>query len=68
MQIKRDKYIKDLELHRENGLVKVITGVRRCGKTYLLFNLFKEELLASGINSSHIIELALDLEEKSLDF
>ncbi len=65
MEIKRDKYVKDLELRRENGMVKVVTGIRRCGKTYLLFNLYKEKLLNSGVDSSQIIELALDLEENS---
>ena len=65
VEIKRDKYVSDLELRRENGMVKVITGIRRCGKTYLLFNLFKEKLLNSGVDSSQIIELALDLEDNS---
>ena len=65
MKISRDKYVNDLEVRRENGMVKVVTGVRRCGKTYLLFNLFKKSLLASGVDESHIVELALDLQENA---
>ena len=65
MRISRDKYVNDLEVRRENGMVKVVTGVRRCGKTYLLFDLFKESLLASGVDESHIVELALDLQENA---
>ena len=45
---------------RENGLIKIITGVRRCGKSYLLFKLFHEWLNANGIDDNHIIEVALD--------
>jgi len=41
-------------------LIKVVTGVRRCGKTYLLFSLFHDHLLSSGVPESHIIEIALD--------
>ena len=45
---------------RENGLIKIITGIRRCGKSYLLFRLFHEWLNANGIEDNHIIEVALD--------
>ena len=45
---------------KHNGLIKVVTGMRRCGKSYLLFNLFKEHLLAEGVDETHIIEIAFD--------
>ncbi len=60
MEIARQRYIQKLIDRKENGLVKVITGIRRCGKSYLLFHLYKNELLNIGIPSGHIIELALD--------
>jgi len=60
MIIKRDGYLNKLISKERNGLIKVITGVRRCGKTYLLFNLFHDHLLRSGVPESHIIEIALD--------
>jgi predicted AAA+ superfamily ATPase len=63
MEIKREKYLNNLINRMHNGLVKVITGVRRCGKTYLLFNIFRKHLSALGIDNAHIIELALDDEE-----
>lgn len=58
--IKRDSYLKRLIDKKENGLIKVITGIRRCGKSYLLFNLFYDHLLASGVKEEHIITVALD--------
>ncbi len=60
MDIKRDFYLNQLIAGRENGLIKIITGIRRCGKSYLLFRLFHEWLNANGIDDSHIIEVALD--------
>lgn len=60
MEIARRRYIQKLLDRKENGLVKVVTGIRRCGKSYLLFHLYKNELLNMGIPSEHIIELALD--------
>ncbi|MCL2111910.1 MAG: ATP-binding protein [Clostridiales bacterium] len=60
MVIKRDIYLNKLIGKEMNGLIKVVTGVRRCGKTYLLFNLFSGHLLLSGVQESHIIEIALD--------
>lgn len=60
MEIKRDIYL-DLLIRREkNGLIKIVTGVRRCGKSYLLFNLFHNNLLDKGVKEGHIIEIALD--------
>ena len=60
MEIKRDYYIEQLENRRRNGLVKVITGCRRSGKSYLLFKLYKQHLLDDGVAEQDIIELALD--------
>ena len=63
MEIKRDRYLNLLISKKHNGLIKVITGMRRCGKSYLLFNLFKDYLLSEGIEESHIIEIAFDAYE-----
>ena len=60
MEIKRDYYLNRLALKMHNGLVKVVTGIRRCGKSYLLFTIFKQYLLENGVNESHIIEMAFD--------
>lgn len=58
--IKRDGYLKQLIDKKENGLIKVITGIRRCGKSYLLFNLFYDYLIESGVKEEQIITIALD--------
>ncbi len=63
MIISRDRYLRRLIVRKHNGMVKVITGVRRCGKSYLLFNLFREHLVQSGVDEGHVIALALDSEE-----
>ena len=60
MEIKRDKYLNDLIIRKNNGLVKIITGIRRSGKSYLLNNLFYDYLLTHGINENHIIKFAFD--------
>jgi len=60
MRIERPYYLTRLVNRKHNGLIKVITGVRRCGKSFLLFNLFKEHLLDSGVSENHIISIALD--------
>lgn len=60
MEIKRDLYLNKLIRKKHNGLIKVVTGVRRCGKSYLLFNLFHNHLLDNGVDEIHIIEVALD--------
>ncbi len=60
MEIKRDIYLNKLIRKQKNGLIKVVTGVRRCGKSYLLFHLFHDYLLESGTAEDHIIEVALD--------
>ncbi len=63
MEIRRDTYLSKLISKRHNGLIKVITGVRRCGKSYLLFDLFREYLRKSQIPDDHIIEMAFDAYE-----
>ena len=60
MEIKRDKYLNDLMIRKNNGLVKIITGIKRSGKSYLLNNLFYDFLLTSGVNEDHIIKFAFD--------
>ena len=60
MDIKRDKYLNDLINRMHNGMIKVVTGIRRCGKSYLLFNIFKNYLLEQGVPVSHIIMIELD--------
>ena len=60
MVIRRDRYLERLISKQNNGMIKVITGIRRCGKSYLLFNLFYDHLLASGIPEDNIICIALD--------
>ena len=60
MEIQRDRYLQRLIDRRENGLVKVITGIRRCGKSYLLFELYHRYLNDTGVTDDHIIELTLD--------
>lgn len=60
MRISRDKYLNDLIVRMHNGLIKVITGLRRSGKSYLLFEIFKSYLLENNISEDHIIEISLD--------
>ncbi len=60
MQISRNYYINQMISNQNNGLVKVITGIRRCGKSYLLDPLFKNYLLKSGAPNSHIIKIDFD--------
>ena len=63
MKIAREEYLSKLVAAIGDGFVKVITGIRRCGKSYLLFTLFKEHLIGKGVKSSHIVEIALDSDE-----
>lgn len=63
--IERKKYLERLIARKENGLVKVITGIRRCGKSYLLFNIYKSYLKSTGVEDEQIICLALDDDETS---
>lgn len=59
--IKRDSYLEQLIRRQNNGLIKIVTGIRRCGKSFLLRTIFKNYLLNSGVDESHIIEMAFDL-------
>ena len=58
--IKRDYYLNKIISKQNNGMVKIITGIRRCGKSYLLFTLYRDYLLDSGVKPNHITALALD--------
>ena len=60
--IRRDRYVEQLKARMHNGLVKVITGIRRCGKSYLLFHLFADHLRKSGVDRRHVI--GINLEDK----
>lgn len=60
MEIKRDYSLNKLITKKHNGLIKVITGIRRCGKSYLLFTLFKNHLTESGVADDHIVEIPFD--------
>lgn len=60
MEIRRDFYLDKLIKRKNNGLIKVITGIRRCGKSYLLNNIFYHHLLESGVDAGHIIRFAFD--------
>ena len=62
-EIQRDYYLDQLIVRKGNGLIKVITGIRRCGKSYLLRTLFKRHLIEKGVSEDHIIEMAFDLYE-----
>ena len=60
-EIKRNYYLGQLIKREGNGLIKIVTGIRRCGKSYLLRTLFKNHLLENGVDEKHIIEMAFDL-------
>ena len=60
MNINRDKYLNDLINRMHNGMIKVVTGIRRCGKSYLIFTIFKSYLLEQGVDEKHIISIELD--------
>ena len=62
MEIKRDMYLQRLVASRHNGMIKVVTGIRRCGKSYLLFKLFYDFLKGEGVDDSHIVRV--DLEDR----
>lgn len=66
MEVKRDLYLNRLKDRMHNGMIKVVTGVPRCGKTYLLFNLFGDYLRGElGVPDNHIVEVALDTDERA---
>ena len=63
MEIKRDYYLNKLISKQNNGLIKIVTGIRRCGKSYLLDPMFKNYLLSNGVKEDHIIKIDLDIRE-----
>lgn len=65
MEFRRKQYLDSLVRKKHNGLIKVVTGIRRCGKSYLLFTLFRNYLSESGVPESHIIEMAFDSYENT---
>lgn len=67
MEIKRDFYLNEFIDRMDNGLIKIITGIRRCGKSYLLNTIFKNYLMEQGIDEQHIIQLSLD-ERKNKEY
>ena len=60
MIIPRPTYLQQLIASKGNRMIKIITGIRRCGKSFLLFDLFHEYLISNGVEEDHIIEVALD--------
>lgn len=60
MDISRNLYLNQLVAGQGNGLIKIVTGIRRCGKSYLLFKLFHDYLISKGIKEDHIVRVALD--------
>ena len=65
MEIKRDYYLNELIERMDNGLIKILTGIRRCGKSYLLDPIFKDYLISQGVDESHVIKLDLDERENA---
>ena len=61
IEIQRDYYLEKLIRRKGNGLIKIVTGIRRCGKSYLMRTLFKKYLIESGVDEGHIIEMSFDL-------
>ena len=61
MEIRRDSYLNQLISYRFDGLVKVITGIRRCGKSYLLNKIYRDYLIENGVREGQIIAIELDL-------
>lgn len=62
-KIERQTYLDKLISKKENGLIKIVTGIRRCGKSYLLNTIFSDYLKSIGVKDDHIIKIALDREE-----
>ena len=62
MSIARPIYLQQLINRMNNGMIKIVTGLRRCGKSYLLFELFKEYLLSAGVKAENIIGIELDID------
>lgn len=60
MYFERKAYLKELISAEGNGMIKIITGIRRCGKSFLLFNIFRKHLLERGVAEDHIIQVNLE--------
>ncbi len=60
MYFERKAYLKELISAEGNGMIKIITGIRRCGKSFLLFNIFRKHLLERGVAENHIIQINLE--------
>ena len=60
MYFERKAYLKELILAEGNGMIKIITGILRCGKSFLLFNIFRKHLLERGVTENHIIQVNLE--------
>ena len=60
VNISRESYLEKLIASDGDGMIKIVTGLRRCGKSYLLFNLFRKHLKESGVRDDHVVEIALD--------
>ena len=65
MEIRRDRYLERLIAHKGNGRVKIVTGIRRCGKSYLLFQLFKRHLIETGVKPNVISKYIFDIFSQS---
>ena len=63
-EIKRDFYLNQLIAGKQNGLIKIVTGIRRCGKSYLLDPIYKNYLIENGVKEDHIIKIDLERKEK----
>ena len=63
MVIQRESYLNALKIRMHNGMIKVVTGIRRSGKSFLIFNIFKKYLMEIGTDKAHIIEIQLDLRQ-----
>lgn len=63
MIIERNDYLNKLILRKNNGLIKIITGIRRCGKSYLLDPIFKNYLINDGVEENHIIKIDLEMRD-----
>ena len=63
MEIKRDRYLQEIINRKDNGLIKIVTGLRRTGKSYLLFSMYYEYLLSQNIDPDHIIRFAFDSDD-----
>ena len=62
-RIRRESYLNELINRKENGLIKVITGIRRCGKSYLLFDMYYDYLLSQGVSEQNVVKISLEDDE-----